>query len=68
MADCEGGGKILPIAACEEGAGAPEFREMLKRYNQAEAYGARRLRFSDGRPGQSKAGRSPESRRAVLRT
>ena len=32
------GGRILLTAACEEGPGAPEFREMLKRYSSAEEY------------------------------
>lgn len=32
------GGRILLVAACEEGAGAPEFRELLKRYPTAEEY------------------------------
>lgn len=32
------GGRILLAAACEEGPGAPEFRELLKRYDRAEQY------------------------------
>jgi nickel-dependent lactate racemase len=32
------GGRILLVAACEEGAGAPEFRELLKRFPTAEEY------------------------------
>lgn len=32
------GGRILLVAACEEGPGAPEFRELLKRYGRAEQY------------------------------
>lgn len=32
------GGRILLVAACEEGPGAPEFRELLKRFTTAEEY------------------------------
>jgi len=32
------GGRILLVAACEEGPGAPEFSELLKRYARAEQY------------------------------
>jgi len=32
------GGRILLVAACEEGPGAPEFRDLLKRYARAEQY------------------------------
>lgn len=32
------GGRILIVAACDEGAGAPEFREMLKRYGSDKEF------------------------------
>jgi nickel-dependent lactate racemase len=32
------GGKILLVAACQEGAGAPEFRRMLKEYPSDQAF------------------------------
>lgn len=32
------GGRILLVAACEEGAGAPEFRELMKRCRTADEY------------------------------
>jgi lactate racemase len=32
------GGRILLVAACEEGAGAPEFRKMLKQFPTAEGF------------------------------
>src|SRR5262249_37060036 len=32
------GGRILLFGACEEGAGAPEFREMMRRYHTDEEF------------------------------
>lgn len=32
------GGKILLVAACEEGAGAPEFRDMVAQFNSDQAF------------------------------
>lgn len=40
------GGRILLFGACQEGAGAPEFREMLRRYRTADDF----MRAIDGQP------------------
>lgn len=32
------GGRILVVSACEEGAGAPEFQEMMKRFPDSRAF------------------------------
>jgi nickel-dependent lactate racemase len=40
------GGKILLFGACQEGAGAPEFREMLLRYRTADDF----MRAIEGQP------------------
>jgi nickel-dependent lactate racemase len=40
------GGKILLVAPCEEGVGAPEFREMVAAYNSADSF----MQAIDGAP------------------